>query len=114
MVTFFGDVGPLWSGEGVLSLSDPLLHAGGDGGSPRAVEWRKPTEPGGGVGGGEREMRLGRCYRNVEPRLFFHAEIKMRSCASSTRPQSTCTGILSQVVVFIIEWNVCHAWATRH
>ena len=47
MVTFFGDVGPLWSGEGVLSLSDPLLHAGGDGGSPRAVEWRKPTEPGG-------------------------------------------------------------------
>ena len=46
MVTFFGDVGPLWSGEGVLSLSDPLLHAGGDGGSPRAVEWRKPTEPG--------------------------------------------------------------------
>ena len=47
MPTFFGDIGPLWSGEGVLSLSDPLLHARGDGGFPRAVEWRKPAEPGG-------------------------------------------------------------------
>ena len=54
MATFFGDVGPRWSGEGVLSLSDPLLQARGDGGSPRAVEWRKLTEPGR-RGGGERE-----------------------------------------------------------
>ena len=55
MATFFGDVGPLWSGEGVLSLLDPLLHARGDGGSPCAVEWRKPTEPGGSGRRRERE-----------------------------------------------------------
>ena len=55
MATFFGDIGPLWSGEGVLSLSDPLLHAGGDGGSPCAVEWRKPAEPGGSGRRGERD-----------------------------------------------------------
>ena len=47
---------PLWNkGESVLSLSDTLLHARGDGGSPRAVEWRKLTEPGRRGGGGERD-----------------------------------------------------------
>ena len=54
MPTFFGDVGPLWRGQSVLSLSDTLLIAWGDGGSPRTVEWRKPTEPGR-RGGGEEE-----------------------------------------------------------
>ena len=52
---------PLWVGEGVLSLSYPLLHPGGDGGSTRTVERRKPTQPrgeGGGGGGGEEKLSI--------------------------------------------------------
>jgi hypothetical protein len=44
--TFFWDVSPLWVGEGVGALTNPLLHPGGDRGTTRAVERREPTQPG--------------------------------------------------------------------
>ena len=48
-------MGPLWVREGIGTLTDPLLHAGRDGGTTRAVERREPTQPGGWRVGGERE-----------------------------------------------------------
>ena len=39
---------PLWVGEGVGALTNPLFHTGGGGGTTRTVERREPTQPGGG------------------------------------------------------------------
>ena len=60
---------PLWVGEGVLSLSYPLLHPGGDGGSTRTVERRKPTQPRGGGGGGGEIIDNGHAYEGALIRI---------------------------------------------
>ena len=47
------DVGPFRLGKLVLARANALLHAGGDGKTMVAVEWRKPTQPGEGDGEGK-------------------------------------------------------------
>ena len=68
--TFFGDVCPLWVGEGVGALTNPLFHTGGDGGTTRTVERREPTQP---RGGGMRKDSL--CADDRVYTVYVHVHV---------------------------------------
>ena len=68
--TLFGDVCPLWVGEGVGALTNPLFHTGGDGGTTRTVERREPTQP---RGGGMRKDSL--CADDRVYTVYVHVHV---------------------------------------
>ncbi len=45
VLTMVSDVAPFCLREGVLPLSNPLLHTRGDGSTTIAIEWRVATQP---------------------------------------------------------------------